>query len=229
MVYRENRGRGRSGTAEDRGRPGAASSLKSVRSLIKNDNIPAIENSLVACFISKNNIRTRNRFINGILRSTTQKDADHVEAWLAKNNIDLTLSNLGRMFELLVPREDKKLNGEFYTPKFIIDYIVKKTIKPHTRTVCDCSCGGGAFLLESARRISKIHGIKISKVIEKYIYGTDIIRANIRRTKIILTLLMLMNKEDKRHLSFNLKSMDSLNTDWHRAFPDVIRARGGGV
>ena len=68
--------------------------------------------------------------------------------YLNENNI------LGSFYEKQIQIANKKSNGVYYTPKFIVDYMLKNTIEnenilnnPYVR-VLDISCGCGNFLLE---------------------------------------------------------------------------------
>ena len=69
--------------------------------------------------------------------------------------------NMGETFSISKLYEEsldvyiKKSKGIYYTPKIIVDYILKKTIKSHDilknpePKVLDISCGCGNFLLEA--------------------------------------------------------------------------------
>jgi len=80
--------------------------------------------------------------------------------------------------------EVKKAGGVFYTPEYIVDYIVEntigealktktlKTIKPFT--ICDPSCGSGAFLIVAYEYIMKWYIEQYKKTgSKKYIYQND--------------------------------------------------------
>lgn len=60
---------------------------------------------------------------------------------------------LGDVYEKFMDRETRKAIGQFYTPEYVIEYILKNTIeevdvveKPFV-TVADISCGSGHFLI----------------------------------------------------------------------------------
>ena len=171
-------------------------------------------------------IDTNNHLINDILKDIKHSDVKKIQRWLDANKIILNLSNLERIFELLIAKKDRKLNGAFYTPKFVIDYIIKKTITKNTRNVCDCSCGSGSFLVEATKRLSEVMQKPISDVIENCVYGVDVLETNIRRAKIMLTLLMLVNGDERKDVSFNLRTANSLNLDWNAEFPEIEKSGG---
>ena len=195
--------------------------LKIVNSLLDECSIDNIENSLIVCFMEKFGLVSQNQLINNILKNVKQRDKKIIEHWLITNKIELDLKNMERIFELLTEKEDRKLNGAFYTPQFLVDYIIDKTIKKDS-TICDCACGSGAFLVEATKKISSLTQQPISKIIENNIYGIDIIDRNTKRTKILLTLLLLLNGEDKKNIKFNLITADSLSLNWKQTFPKIF-------
>jgi len=60
---------------------------------------------------------------------------------------------LGDVYEKFMNRETRKAIGQFYTPNFVIEYILDKTVaeadvvKNPFVTVADISCGSGHFLI----------------------------------------------------------------------------------
>jgi adenine-specific DNA-methyltransferase len=158
------------------------------------EELESIEAGLVKYFIYKNNISTiQNFFLNEIIK---KDDDDTIFTLLKKEDIKIDIFELVRLFELLIPSEDRRINGAVYTPRFIVDYIVENTID-HEGTVCDCSCGSGIFLLYSLKRLHSLGKTDILTLIENYLYGTDILDYSIRRSKIVLTLYGIQNGADK--------------------------------
>lgn len=75
----------------------------------------------------------------------------HKEEYSSEVYIDSTL--LGNAYEKFRDIELKKMNGQFYTPNFVIEYIMKKTVTeadvlldPFVK-VLDPACGSGYFLV----------------------------------------------------------------------------------
>lgn len=60
---------------------------------------------------------------------------------------------LGDVYEQFMDRETRKAIGQFYTPEFVIEYILKNTVEEANVvenpfiTVADISCGSGHFLI----------------------------------------------------------------------------------
>jgi len=93
---------------------------------------------------------------------------------------------ISNVYELFIGRDNQKQEGAYYTPLFLVDYILKETVEKHLSDsskldvqinevlskqsgnysyckVLDPACGSGIFLVETLR-----------KIIEKYIYDTGI-------------------------------------------------------
>ncbi len=190
--------------------------------LTKYDSL-AIENALVQLFIENNNIRVKkNVFIKKILDSKN-KDIPIIKNLLASEISGKNIFDFVNIFELLVPSSDKKINGAFFTPKSITDFIVSQTIASSSQKICDPSCGCGAFLISATVFISNKYKKKIIDIIQENIYGVDIADYSVRRAKILLSLLALQNGEDKEDIKFNLETADSLTTDWKNIFSKTIK------
>lgn len=190
--------------------------------LMKRMSIDSIEKSLVKLFMVKNELKTTNILVDDFVKNVSDDMLEGIKQYFQNKDIEITLKNVERIFELLVDPVDRKLNGVFYTPNFIVDYIVNKTIYESTETICDPSCGSGAFLVEATKRLSLLKRKPIIKVIEGNIYGRDISQRSVKRCKIILTLLALENGEDKKEIAFNIEAGDSLKAEWSRRFDAII-------
>lgn len=93
---------------------------------------------------------------------------------------------ISNVYEMFIGKDNQKEEGAYYTPLFLVDYILKETVEKHlSRTskldvqisedlsnksrnysyckVLDPACGSGIFLVETLR-----------KIIEKYIEDTSI-------------------------------------------------------
>lgn len=78
---------------------------------------------------------------------------------------------ISNVYELFIGQDNQKKEGAYYTPLFLVDYILKETVDKKLTTkgtgyscmVLDPACGSGIFLVETLR-----------KIIEKYIAVTGI-------------------------------------------------------
>lgn len=191
---------------------------KNLSKIISRHEPPSIENALVQLFVEQNNIIVENNILIKNILSDLSKDATLAKQELKKIFQSKEIADFVNIFELLVPNKDKKINGAFFTPKLVTDYIVSETIKDSRQKICDPSCGCGAFLISVAKFISKKFNRPIIDIIEDNLFGVDIADYSVQRAKILLTLLALKNNEDKKEIKFNLKTSDSLSSDWVEIF-----------
>ncbi len=78
---------------------------------------------------------------------------------------------ISNVYELFIGQDNQKKEGAYYTPLFLVDYILKETVEKklnqkgsdYNCKVLDPACGSGIFLVETLR-----------KIIEKYIVATDV-------------------------------------------------------
>ncbi|MCW6159780.1 MAG: N-6 DNA methylase [Candidatus Micrarchaeales archaeon] len=181
--------------------------------------IDAIEAGVVKYFLYKNHIKNvQNLLIKSL---TSSEAAKPIFDYLVENNLELDILDVEKLFELLIPEKDKQLNGAVYTPSYIVDYIISITVN-RIGYVCDPACGSGAFLLRVLKKFKQIESdIPYTELLEKYVYGLDILDYAIRRAKIILSLFLLINGEDKPEINFNLVIANSLKANWKTFFPTI--------
>ena len=175
-------------------------------------DINEIHTLLCYCYVKINNINYKS-------------DLYFVEKF---NNIDIerykkireiigdtfSIDSLIKMFELIILPDEKEINGVYYTPNnvknFIVTEIVNNRIEPFL--VCDPSCGCGSFLYSIATVFHDKYDICYKTIIEKFLYGVDILEDNILKAKDILKLLALSNNEVVDN--FNLVCHNSLEYDF---------------
>lgn len=109
-------------------------------------------------------------------------------------------------YEQSLSSQIKKAQGIVYTPKFIINYLLDKTIAlaPQNPKILDPACGTGNFLIEA---INKLHqkGKPIKTIIEENIYGID---CDLRAINTLKGILQFMAGEDVKHNIYNANSLD---------------------
>ena len=70
---------------------------------------------------------------------------------------------IGRVYEKLIPPEERKRLGQFYTPPSIVDFIIPLTVsQPHT-TILDPGCGSGSFLVKAYHKLAELNGFPEDK------------------------------------------------------------------
>lgn len=97
---------------------------------------------------------------------------------------------ISNVYESFIGEEEQSKNGAFYTPTFLVDYILKYTIddyfknnpKEYNCKVLDPACGSGIFLVEALRKIINQYKVvtgsnpspeKIKELAKDNIYGLD--------------------------------------------------------
>ncbi|HEY4323252.1 MAG TPA: N-6 DNA methylase [Mucilaginibacter sp.] len=68
---------------------------------------------------------------------------------------------ISNVYELFIGGDNQKKEGAYYTPLFLVDYILKQTVEKkitkkggdHNCKVLDPACGSGIFLVETLRKI----------------------------------------------------------------------------
>lgn len=137
----------------------------------------------------------------------------------------LPIEFISNVYEKFIGKENQDKNGAYYTPTFIVDYIVAETIGKKLKEsndykckVLDPSCGSGIFLVESLRKIiekyKEIHNITktdtddfrktLSTIAKENIFGIDKDKSAIQVAifSIYLTLLNYQEPADIEHFKF---------------------------
>lgn len=130
------------------------------------------------------------------------------------------------LFEFVISPKDKEINGAIYTPKYIRDFIINQTIVNNISkdiTICDIACGCGSFLIDSSIEIHK-RGISFYEIFKNNIYGVDIAQYSVQRTELLLSLLAIINGEDKEGFKFNIFIGNSLEFDWFEKCSNIKKS-----
>ncbi len=154
----------------------------------------------------------------------------------------LPIEFISNVYERFIGKENQERKGAYYTPLFLVDYIVEKTVGAHLKNaadghckILDPACGSGIFLVESLRRIIDhyvAHASKDELVGEKYqsklkdlaienIFGIDSDESAIQVAvfSIYLTLLDYQNPADIS--SFRFPNMLETNLICRDTFSDI--------
>lgn len=179
-----------------------------------------IEASLILAFL-------RQKQLDGINHSQLLTDIicyaepEICEIITRVSNDNLSLKLLENVFEALVEDCEKRENGVVFTPCYIVEYILENTLDEQLADdsiIIDPACGSGAFLVLAAEKLSQKLNKSISDTVSHNIFGIDLSEDNVRRTKELLTLLVLSNGETADLLRFNIKAANSLKENWFELF-----------
>jgi len=133
----------------------------------------------------------------------------------AKN---LSIWEIIKSFETTIDENFKKLNGAFYTPYFIVNYINTRVILENSSKeikVIDPACGSGVFLVDALFKLKQKLQKSYKELVEKHIWGIDIDPRAVKRTKILLALIVFEH-EKKIPEKFNIYNGNSLDKDFLR-------------
>ncbi|WP_313562516.1 HsdM family class I SAM-dependent methyltransferase [Ruminiclostridium cellobioparum] len=131
---------------------------------------------------------------------------------------------ISNIYEILLGKEAQKEDKAFYTPHYLVDYIVKQTIMPYMKNntefkVLDPACGSGIFLVECYRQLIEAKLCNENSVSDKIlvdtlkenIYGIDSNENAIDVTIFSLYLTVLDYKDPKTLVRFKLPDLKNQN------------------
>ena len=120
---------------------------------------------------------------------------------------------LGAIYERLIPPDERKGLGQFYTSPGIVDLINSFVIKDSNDKVLDPACGSGTFLVRAYHRLAELKGVKDisqeehSKLL-KQIYGVDINQFASHLSTINIALQYIKSKKND---SINVITSDTFD------------------
>lgn len=150
---------------------------------------------------------------------------------------------ISNVYELFIGQDQQENQGAYYTPLFLVDYILSETVEKKFRTqpkshdckVLDPSCGSGIFLVETLRKIIEQFQLnnpayldnpdqykkQLKQLASDNIFGIDKDQSavNVAIFSIYLTLLDYQEPSDIESFKFpllynrNFFSEDFFNTD----------------
>ncbi len=189
-------------------------------SILKSFNLNDIEMHLIYHYVLSNSLDfSNNTILSKYLETFTQNTKLNFEI----ENLEISsLKDLENYLELLIPQQDRKFNGAFFTPTYIVDFIINEVKPAQNAKNLDPSCGCGAFLIGIAEYYKTNFNKSIKETIQENIYGSDILEYNIHRAKLLLTIFALQNGENVNESDFNLYTQDSLRANWKIEFDNIV-------
>lgn len=153
--------------------------------------------------------------------------------------------------EVVEKRTKRKSQGIFYTPTFVVKYIVQQTVGKYLAEhgyresrpprVLDLACGSGSFLIEAYDVIDRFvadkrghtHGKQQAihdharrlEILQQCIFGVDKDQQAVEVARLNL-LLKASFQPARLPLLQNIVHADSLRLDWDREFKDVMKDGG---
>lgn len=132
---------------------------------------------------------------------------------------------ISNIYEILLGKESRDKDNAFYTPQYLVNYILDHSISPFVRDnrkckVLDPSCGSGIFLVESYRRMveKELGGAQFTEdnellqhILTENIYGVDLNKDAIDVAIFSLYLAVLDYKNPKTLKKFVLPNLKGKN------------------
>ena len=110
---------------------------------------------------------------------------------------------IGRVFESLIPLNERKNLGQYYTRADVVDLIEEFCIRTADDAVFDPACGSGTFLVRAYYNLKSKKEGKSHKQLLSQIYGTDINQFAAHLSVINLTIRDLSQLSNKVNVLVN--------------------------
>lgn len=182
-----------------------------------------IDRLIISSFLEKNDIiQVTNNFLSGYQITPADKEEYQVLKEfirLADTEIpNFDFEALIRLFEFVISPADRVVNGAIYTPNNIREFITTACLEHKSGKediiIGDIACGCGGFLLTAAQALKRTSTLTYAHIFKHHIFGLDIQAYSTNRTKLILTILAIMEQEDVTEFEFNIFTNNALTFDW---------------
>lgn len=141
---------------------------------------------------------------------------------------------ISSIYEILLGKEKKNNDKAFYTPEYLVEYIVDRTvgkylIKNNSCKVLDPSCGSGIFLVKSLQKVLEknindngyIENKNIiSELVGKNIYGIDYNEESVDVTIFSIYITLFDYQDPKKLEEFKLPLLKNKNIIFGDFFDD---------
>ena len=115
---------------------------------------------------------------------------------------------IGKSYENHIPDSERKRLGQFYTPLFIVEYLVGRLHLNSNSKILDPACGSGTFLVHSLKELAQKTHISPNLIVENNLYGLDINPFATQLTSMNLLLGTLKCK--RKPMNLNIIAADAL-------------------
>ncbi|WP_422556553.1 HsdM family class I SAM-dependent methyltransferase, partial [Sulfuricurvum sp.] len=190
-------------------------------------------NDLEYTLVSEEHLKILKELVSGTeIRTGQQSLFDYYDFSI------IPIEFISNVYESFIGEEEQKKNGAYYTPTFLVDYILKYTVDEYFKNnpteynckVLDPACGSGIFLVEAFRKLvtqfEKVTGRRIEqqeivKIAEDNIFGIDKDKNAVQISvfSLYLTMLDYQNPKDIEQFKFPylLKSEKNPNANFFQS------------
>ncbi|MDI6752829.1 MAG: N-6 DNA methylase [Thermodesulfobacteriota bacterium] len=103
---------------------------------------------------------------------------------------------IGRIFEKLIPEEERHILGQYFTNPDVVDLILRFCLKHETDKILDPACGAGTFLVRAYQHKKLMNQRLTHEEILKTLWGNDIAKFPAHLTTINLAINDLRSDEN---------------------------------
>ena len=178
------------------------------------DNKVFIANLLQVYIEEKELVLPKSWLSELIKKNNNSTEVEIIRGKLNTNSKSLEIDDIIHFYMKFYSDKEQKDNGIYYTPTKIVDmmntYVLKEFHSNKVPNVIDPAVGGGMFIYKIAIMLSEKYKCDVREIIEKNIYGIDIMAENILMSKCVLAIISYENCQ-KLPVKFNLLEADSLS------------------
>lgn len=182
-----------------------------------------VDKIIISSFLVKKNIKTvQNQFLQSYMINE-EMSSEWIELQkfiklIEDEEVPFKFEDLNQLFEFVISPADRIVNGAIYTPSNIRHFIVESSLNQividENFKISDIACGCGGFLLTAAEYIRELTGRSYFEIFRDNLFGLDIQEYSMIRTKLLLSILAILNGEDPVEFIFNIYTGDALRFKW---------------
>lgn len=192
-----------------------------------------INKLIVSSFVRKNKLTvSKKSLLYRYLVTSEDETLDRLNLIISQSSCQYGMEELVEIFEFVISPADKEVNGAVYTPCYIREAIIRRTLSCYDSErwgemlYADLSCGCGGFFYSLIKIIREnTTELSISDFVSQNVLGIDIKEYSVERTKILLSLYALLEGEELLGDSFNIFCQNSLSNTFVQS--DIVKQHGG--
>lgn len=156
----------------------------------------------------------RAKSVSRFLETPHPHEVESIRQILSQSIFKLSIKDTESIFEILIDSGRRKSQGAFYTPDFIIEYLVRHGLKlgNHCRKkgplICDPACGSGGFLIQTAEILKS--NISPDRAFAEYLVGFDNDPWAIEHAHCLIELFLILRGFDPHGINLRLFCRDTL-------------------
>jgi len=103
---------------------------------------------------------------------------------------------IGKIFEKVIPKEERHQLGQFFTRSDIVDLIIGFCINNINIKILDPACGTGTFLVRAYKRLRYLGNTKSHSSLLRQIWGIDIAKFPVHLSTINLAIRNILSEDN---------------------------------